>query len=112
MPKPTITEQIEALALLREYALIIRSVPNPTDAELEVMNAINTLDNADLFADLDEEAHNREAAEHNRKQNTELAAEWGDTTREDMAAHQIGLPEMKPGETARPAFSDTHPRRP
>ena len=61
-------------------------------------------------------------------------AEWGDTTREDMARRQqeescrcggsfsgavggigcscvaVGLPELKPGEEPRPVFSDTHPR--
>jgi len=38
-------------------------------------------------------------------------AEWGDTTREDMDAHQgVGLPTLAPGGEIRPAFSDTHPR--
>lgn len=54
-PKPTIEEQITALHVLREFALTIHAVANPTDGELEVMEAIDTLDNADLFAALDEE---------------------------------------------------------
>lgn len=88
MTKPTPAEQVAALAVLREFALIIHGVANPTDGELEVMNAINTLDNADLFTGLDEARDELEALREER----------------------VGLPELKPGETVRPAFSDTHPR--
>jgi len=147
MSKPTIAEQIEAVATLRIHAI----AGSPTD---RVVSAINTLDDAGLFAALDEARDELEAAAdpgapngrgkcphcgHPRVPLTPQGltmyhgdvesgkgdcigslsvpvqpldpAEWGDTTREDMARHQqIGLPELKPGEEPRPAFSDTHPR--
>lgn len=59
--KPTIEEQIAALAVLRAFAQTIHTVANPTDGELEVQGAINTLDNADVFRTLDEESLEREA---------------------------------------------------
>lgn len=52
-PKPTIEEQIDALATLRAYA---RRVPLS-----DVGKGINTLDDADLFTDLDQERDAREA---------------------------------------------------
>lgn len=54
MSKPTLDDQIKALAVLREFANFVPRCVNPTKGELGVVEAINTLDNADLFADLDE----------------------------------------------------------
>lgn len=62
MSKPTIEEQITAVAVLRNFARTIASMANPTTGELEAASAINTLDDADLFADLDQERNDREAA--------------------------------------------------
>lgn len=60
-PKPTITEQIKALATLRKFA---RDTSRNSLNELsrETAKAVNTLDNADLFADLDQERNAQEAA--------------------------------------------------
>lgn len=67
MTKPTIAEQITAVAVLRNFAKIIPQCVNPTTGELEVVEAINTLDDADLFADLDQE---RDAAEITQEDRT------------------------------------------
>jgi hypothetical protein len=52
-PKPTIEEQIEALAWLRKGW-------NGDNSE-RAINAFNILDDGDVFADLDEERNDREA---------------------------------------------------
>lgn len=107
-PRPTIEEQIEALAALRKFAMSAPFGVTHTEAQ-EAVFAINILDNADLFADLDEK-------------DFELN-QCGDTSAglpeppcdldKPCPVHEdtpIGLPELKPGEEARPDFSDTHPR--
>jgi hypothetical protein len=81
-PHPAIAEQIEAVSILRNFALIVPRFVNPTAGELAVARAINDLDNADLFAALDEARDNLDGAP------AVDPAEWGDTTREDMARHQ------------------------
>jgi hypothetical protein len=73
MSKPTLEEQVKALATLRSFALRFHDNTSITGLG-DAAQAFNTLDDADLFADLDEVAYNREAAEHNRKQNSELHA--------------------------------------
>lgn len=61
MPKPTTEQQIEALAVLRSYAEKVPRFVNPTVGEQAVADAINTLDNADLFATIDKAGWEREA---------------------------------------------------
>lgn len=61
MPKPTLAEQIAAVALLRTW------VSNGQPGDELVVEAFNTLDDADLFADLDQE---RDAAEATREDRT------------------------------------------
>ena len=107
-PNPTIEEQIKAVAVLRAFAKLVPACVNPTSAELEVVEAVNTLDNANLFAALDEEAHDREA----RPMISTQSAMNGKIYRPDGSVQEppVGLPTLAPGEEVRPAFSDTHPR--
>lgn len=119
--RPTIEEQIKALAFLRGYAKDPGYDIVPTDAEKALAKAINTLDNAEVFVALDEARDEREAVntctyqvggsyetppeyceleiednqeycpKHRRLSDLDAQldpAEWGDTTREDMARHQ------------------------
>jgi hypothetical protein len=106
-PKPTIEEQIEALAWLRKGW-------NGDNSE-RAINAFNILDDGDVFADLDEERNDREA----RPVISTQSAMDGKIYRSDGSVlpvpggtedDKIGLPALKPGEEIRPAFSDTHPR--
>lgn len=66
MPKPTIAEQIAAVAVLRTFAQLIPRCVNPTTGERGVAAAINTLDNADLFAALDKERDATEITQEDR----------------------------------------------
>lgn len=85
-------EVIEALARLRNYAKH-SLVAGP------VCEAIDTLDNAGVFARLDEQTDYASAEEvlaesarmslEGRFPNATDPAEWGDTTRADMARRQI-----------------------
>ena len=82
-------EVLAALATLRR-----------ADLPLEVSRALDTLDNAGVFADLDEQSGYASAedilAETYRAglkamfPNAADPAEWGDTTTADMAEHQTG----------------------
>lgn len=85
-------ETIRALADLRVYAGRYPS--------MGLSEAINTLDNAGVFADLDEQTDYTPAveilAESARKSVDEALgaldpAEWGDTTRADQFARQTGV---------------------
>lgn len=81
-------EVIEALAQLRYSAATHSNLP------ANVKWAINTLDNADVFAALDEQTDYASAeailAESALASVSNAAdpAEWGDTTSADMARHQ------------------------
>lgn len=66
MPKPTLAEQIAAVALLREFARNTPNYVNPTAGELAVAEAFHTLDNADLFAALDQERFEQEVTQEDR----------------------------------------------
>ena len=85
-------EVIQALAGLRTYAAQYPA--------MGLSGLVNTLDNAGVFAALDEQT-GYAAAEDVLAEAVVTAsldpAEWGDTTPADMARHQI-------------EFSDTHPR--
>lgn len=116
-PKPTIEEQIEALAWLRKGW--------DGDNSERAIEAFNTLDSGGVFAALDEARDEPETANictyqvggsyESPPEYCELEIEGED---EYCPKHQrlsdwdssIGLPELKPGEEPRPAFSDTHPR--
>lgn len=82
-------EVITALATLRDVARRNRSVTR-------VVDAINTLDNAGVFAALDEQTDYADAESilaeaactAAARARTQDEAEWGDTTTADMAAHQ------------------------
>jgi hypothetical protein len=67
MSKPTIAEQIAAVAMLRNFTKLAPRFVNPTAGELAIVEAINILDDADLFADLDQE---RDAAEITQEDRT------------------------------------------
>lgn len=60
-PKPTLAEQIAAVALLREYARMAARSGNSTRRAMA--KAIHTLDDADLFAALDQERDEIEGQE-------------------------------------------------
>jgi hypothetical protein len=95
---------IEALAKLREYAKL--SVPVGTVPHV-MAKLVNTLDNAGVFAELDEQTDYASAEEilaeaaldalEQKSGRWAVAdpdpAEWGDTTRADMARHQRGKTE-------------------
>lgn len=66
MPKPTLAEQIAAVAVLRNFASLVPRYVHPTEIELGVIEAIKTLDNADLFAALDTERFDQEATQEDR----------------------------------------------
>jgi hypothetical protein len=61
MSKPTIDEQINALNALRQIAR-----DGAIGVYAAIAKAINTLDDADLFADIDQEHDAREAAGQER----------------------------------------------
>jgi hypothetical protein len=94
---------IAALAEVRKYA---------SGQNRDVRRALNTLDNAGVFAALDEQTDYASAEEvlaesarmslEGRFPNTADPAEWGDTTTADMARHQ-GFTQ----DTARALFGDT-----
>lgn len=106
-------ETIRALATLREAAT------HPGTGGM-LRQAINTLDNAGVFAVLDEQTDYASAEEILAEvalasvPNTADPAEWGDTTSADMARHQgyaavsaLGKLERVPGtDTLRPAPED------
>lgn len=83
-------EVIEALALLRTFT-------GPGGGKYlpgQIVQAVNTLDNAGVFAALDEQTDYASATEILAEAalasvpNTADPAEWGDTTSADMARHQ------------------------
>lgn len=85
-------EVITALARLRDYA--------STYPSMGLSDAINTLDNAGVFAGLDEQtdyasaedilAETYRAGLEAQYPNTLDPAEWGDTTSADVAERQMG----------------------
>jgi hypothetical protein len=89
-------EMINALNELREGARKIRRFVNPTVAELRMADAVDLLDNERVFAAIDEETGYdvvpaREFYTFTVDDVDEIKpdpAEWGDTTRADMARHQ------------------------
>jgi hypothetical protein len=64
-PKPTIEEQIEALAILREFAATT-SHNSLNELSRNAAEAINTLDNADLFTHLDDARDQQEITNEDR----------------------------------------------
>lgn len=82
-PMDVTPEIIEALRTLRAFATG-PTLPNSVRA------AVNTLDNAGIFAVIDEQTDYDVDPEPARTVATCNLdpAEWGDTTREDMARHQ------------------------
>lgn len=64
-PKPTIEEQIKALAVLRKFAQRNRNAISMVgvNAAIKAAEAIDILDNADLFVALDEEQLANEIAD-------------------------------------------------
>lgn len=100
-PKPTIEEQLKALAVLRNFW-------RGSSTDEEVRDAIDTLDNGGVFAALDDvtgydtapviSTQSAMDGKIYRSDGSVLSvpgsvepldpAEWGDTTREDMARHQ------------------------
>lgn len=110
-PSDVTPEAVQALAYLRLKA---------RSDDSQVSRAINTLDNAGVFAALDEATDYASAAEIMAEvaaksveevMGTPDPAEWGDTTAADMARHQgyaaasrLGKLERVPGtDTLRPA---------
>lgn len=84
-PMDVTPEISEALAVLRNFAK--KAGPSP------IREAINALDNAGVFAEIDERNDYASAEEILAEAAVEgLApldpAEWGDTTRADQAQHQ------------------------
>lgn len=94
-------EMIDALNTLRSFAERNKNAIS-IGGNVEASEAINVLDNARVFAPIDE------ATGYDVKPSYTFtvddvadikpdAAEWGDTTREDMARHQIGGTWPDPG---------------
>lgn len=97
---------IEALALLRTFT-------GPGGGQIlqgQVVQAINTLDNAGVFSALDEQTDYASAEEILAESAAQSlgaplnAAEWGDTTRADMARHQGLITEPKGTPLDEPLF--------
>lgn len=130
-PRDVTPEIAAALAALRIFAAD-ESRNSLNTVSREAALAMNVLDNVGVFATIDE-VNDYASAEEILAESALNAclcggsfdgrrfgigcteqkpdpAEWGDTTREDMAQHQIGLPVLASGEEIRPVFSDTHPR--
>lgn len=91
-------EVIEALAKARSAVsrmgkpTVVNDFDRYAEQGLRLLQAFNTLDNAGVFAALDEQTSYTAAedilAEATRTSAQALdPAEWGDTTREDMARH-------------------------
>lgn len=79
-------EMITALNDLRAWAGTVRHSKSATEDERRAQEALDLLDNADFFATIDDAADEGENLA-SRTGGTD-PAEWGDTTAEDMAAHQ------------------------
>lgn len=77
-------EMITALDRIRRWALVVKAETNALEIDKDTALAIDVLDNADFFVPIDDA---REDDDHSRHLD---AAEWGDTTRADMARHQQG----------------------
>lgn len=84
---------VQALAELRRYAA--------TYPSMGLSGHINALDNAGVFAALDEQTDYASAEEilaeieNAKTPNTADPAEWGDTTSADMARHQGYVPALE-----------------
>lgn len=90
-------EMIEAWKTLQEVTYTIKRFVAPTAMEKRMIEAVDILDNSDFMVPIEEAGREAEAAHdcdtlgHLRcSENTARLgpAEWGDTTREDMARHQ------------------------
>lgn len=77
-------EMITALNDLRAWAGTVRHSKSATEDERRAQEGLDLLDNADFFAAIDDAANEGEGL----ATGTVDAAEWGDTTAEDMARHQ------------------------
>lgn len=66
-PRPTTQDQIAAVAILRNFARLAPRFVNPTAGDWAVAEAVNTLDNADLFAALDEAHDEQEITQEDRQ---------------------------------------------
>lgn len=79
-------EMVLALKDLRTFADAVRPEMYPVEVDRRAQKAIDLLDNADFFSKIDEagDAFETEGAQAHDP------AEWGDTTRQDMADHQEG----------------------
>lgn len=91
-------EMAEAWSTLQKYSATVRQFLAPTMMERAVCWAIDTLDNSDFMVPVEEAGcedrqtdHDCDALGHPRCSDYTAPlepAEWGDTTREDMARHQ------------------------
>ena len=93
MSRQITPEMIDALNTLRVHARY-------HSVAMSLRDAINLLDNADFFVPIDEARDELENERETAAQFCTDPAEWGDTTREDMASHQ-GLGQM-PGDSLDP----------
>lgn len=66
-PRPTIQDQIAAVAILRNFARLAPRFVNTTAGDWAVAEAVNTLDNADLFVALDEAYDEQEITQEDRQ---------------------------------------------
>lgn len=80
-------EMITALNDLRAWAGTVRYSKSATEDERRAQEALDLLDNADFFAVIDDAANEKETVAQFAAGAVD-PAEWGDTTAEDMAAHQ------------------------
>lgn len=97
MTKPITPEMIAAWRTLQAWALAVKRENYPAEVDVQAAEAIDVLDNADYMVPLEraEEAASGEGPDVADWNSPEDAvydqpdpAEWGDTTRDDMARHQ------------------------
>lgn len=80
-------EMITALTDLRVFAKAVRAELYPPEMDRRAQQAVELLDNADFFTEIDMTANETEVSDQFEAGATD-PAEWGDTTSADMAAHQ------------------------
>lgn len=105
MTKPITPEMIAAWRKLRNFAYCTRGVAAPQPWETELVGAIDVLDNSDYMVPIEEAGECGDTSaglpeppcsldkpcpihEDDMPVGSLDPAEWGDTTREDMARHQ------------------------
>lgn len=91
-------EMIEAWKTLQEVTYTIKRFVAPTAMEKRMIEAVDILDNSNFMVPIEEVRNEMETAAqflHNEENGYDVLeaerpdpAEWGDTTREDMARHQ------------------------